>query len=630
MISFLLRRVASRGSFLAVMVWGVALGVATPTPSTAQDPTAQDLGPTAASQTVTASIILKVPNTALLEAYVSSTQQPFLPTYHRFLSLPTFVRYFAPSSASIALLTRYLSGYGIQVTSILADHLVLEATGTVDAFNKAFALNVHDFMLNGRRFHRPRSAPQVPFFLRDVLVAVVGPSDAAQFHSMHMRVSDRVTAFKHPAQPMLPAHGATATGVPGEYTVGDVANFYDINPLYQAHINGRGQTLGISTLSNFYPADAYTYWSLVGLSVLPNRITQVHLDGGGAIDSGSLETSLDVEQSGGLASQAKIIVYDAPNTDEGFIDTFYQAASDNLVDSLSTSWGEAEEYYFAGLNDGVDYTPELLAYHQAFLELAAQGISTFASAGDSGAYDINDAYNDPVNNVLSVDYPAADPALTAAGGTTLPFTFTLLNPPPNTPPLVVPTQQVWGWDYLQNYLVEYLGPQYQNYLFPVGGGGGVSIFWQRPFYQIFTPGVRNSEPGQSVVYAGTDLLDLPASFPGRNVPDVSLNADPESGYILYSTADGGLLDGYGGTSFVAPQLNGISALLSQSTGGSRLGLWNPMLYQFKRFYSYSTFSPLVDITAGDNWFYFGIPGYEPGAGLGVLDVAKLAAAISRN
>ena len=630
MICFTLRRVALRGSILAVLVWGAASGVAPLTPLFAQGTAAQDLGATAASQTVTASIILKVPDSTLLEAYVASTQQPHLPTYHQFLSVPAFVRYFAPSPASIYLLTQYLSGYGIQITSIFADHLVLKATGTVDAFNKAFALDVHDFVANGQRFHRARNAPKVPFFLRDVLVAIVGPSDEAQFHSMHMKASDRITGFNQPAKPVLPAHGTTATGIPGDYTVGDVANFYDINPLYQAHINGYGQTLGISTLSNFYPADAYTYWNLIGLNVLPNRITQVHLDGGGAIDEGSLETSLDVEQSGGLAPQAKIIVYDAPNTAEGFIDTFYQAASDNLVDSLSTSWGEPEEYYFAGLNGGVDYTSYLLAYHQAFLELAAQGISTFAAAGDNGAYDINEDYNYPYNNVLSVDYPAADPALTAAGGTTLPITFTLTDPPPNTPPLVVPTQQVWGWDYLQNYLVEYLGSEYQNYLFPVGGGGGVSIYWPRPFYQFTTRGIRNSQPGQSVVYEGTDQLDLPAQFPGRNVPDVALNADPESGYILYSTADGGLLDGFGGTSFVAPQLNGISALLSQTVGGSRLGAWNPMLYQFKQTYWYSTFSPLVDIIAGDNWFYYGIPGYEPGAGLGVLDVAKLAAAISRN
>ena len=85
-----------------------------------------------------------------------------------------------------------------------------------------------------------------------------------------------------------------------------------------------------------------------------------------------------------------------------------------------------------------------------------------------------------------------------------------------------------------------------------------------------------------MILQGVDLLDLPAHFAGRNLPDVSLNADPETGYLLFSTEDGGLIAGHGGTSFVAPQLNGISALISQATGGGRLGLWNPMLYRFKR------------------------------------------------
>jgi subtilase family serine protease len=205
--------------------------------------------------------------------------------------------------------------------------------------------------------------------------------------------------------------------------------------------------------------------------------------------------------------------------------------------------------------------------------------------------------------------------------------LTLKNPPPNTPPLVVSTQQVWGWDYLQNYLVKYVGSKYENALFPAGGGGGVSIFWRLPDYQEKTPGIRRSERGQSVVSQNQDLLNLPAHFRGRNLPDVALNADPESGYILVSTEDGGVLPGYGGTSFVAPQLNGISALISQALGGRRIGLWNPMLYRFQLFYGYGKASPFVDITQGDNWFYSGVPGYEPGAGLGVLDVTKLTLAV---
>jgi kumamolisin len=622
-------RIASPRWFATFWLFIIVVSVGGSGPLWAQGtPQPQDLGPTNASQTVTASLVLKVQHPDLLEAYVASTQDPNSPFYHRFLSLPRFVFGFAPNPINILILTQYLNLFGIQVTDVYADHLLIKATGTVDAFNKAFSLNVHDFSHHGKRFHRSLRAAVIPLILREVLVAVIGPSDEARFRPMNVKLGDRIESQRQQRLVMPPRSG-TATGVPGEYTVGDVANLYDINPLYKDHVDGRGQTVGIATLANFLPADAYTYWSLIGLNVLPNRITQVHIDGGGELggdDIGSDETCLDVEQSGGLAPNAKVIVYDAPNTNPGFIDLFYKAASDDLVDSLSVSWGQSEVFYFPAVA-GEDDTGQLLALHQAFLELAAQGISTFASSGDSGAYDANDAFDDPFNNVISVDSPASDPAITAAGGTTVPYTFRSIHAP-TAPPLVVSTQQVWGWDYLQNYLVEVVGPQDQNMLFPAGGGGGVSVFWPVPNYQSHTFGIRRSEAGQSVILQGVDLLDLPANFAGRNLPDVSLNADPESGYLLYSTQDDGLT-ARGGTSFVAPQLNGISALLSQATGGGRIGFWNPMFYRFKQIYGYRKDSPLVDIVAGDNWFYHGIPGYEPGAGLGVLDVAKLAKAIAR-
>jgi kumamolisin len=611
-------------SALLIAVFGTLLSAR----ATAQE--TQDLGPTAAAQTVTASLVLKVRHSDLLETFVASSQDPASPLFHRFLSLHDFTSAFSPSASDIATITKYLNQFGIKVTDVYADRLVIKATGTADAFDQAFSVDMHDFAKGQKRFHRPRHTPRIPLLLRDLLVAVAGLSNEARFHPMNRSAAATKTPLR--VSPLMqPPHGTTATGMPGDYTVGDTANFYNINPLYQAHIDGRGQTVGIATLANFLPADAFAYWSFIGLKVNPNRITQVHVDGGGDLsaDAGSGETALDVEQSGGLAPAAKIIVYDAPNTDAGFIDLFYKAASDNLVDSLSVSWGSAEEFYFEGVS-GADFTPELLAFHQAFLESAAQGISLFSSSGDNGAYDINDFFNDPVRNALSVDAPSADPAITSAGGTTTPI---ILSAGPGTPDLVVPTEQVWGWDYLQDYLVKFVDPSFQDALFPAGGGGGVSIFWPRPAYQSGTGGIRRSEPGQSIIFDdGTgpqDLLDLPARFAGRNVPDVSLNADPESGYFFISTPDGGLNEGFGGTSFVAPQLNGISALLEQ-VAGSRLGLWNPMLYRYKKLYGNGASSPLVDIVAGDNWCYKGIPGYEPGAGLGVLNVANLAKAVARD
>jgi kumamolisin len=102
-----------------------------------------------------------------------------------------------------------------------------------------------------------------------------------------------------------------------------------------------------------------------------------------------------------------------------------------------------------------------------------------------------------------------------------------------------------------------------------------------------------------------------------------LNADPETGYLVVSSSDNP--DGFiseGGTSFVAPQLNGISALLTQSLG-HRVGFWNPQIYLLQDVFGGSRWSPFNDIHGGDNWFYAGQPGYEPGSGIGTLNVANL-------
>jgi len=605
-----------------------SLAVARPMTRAAQ---AQDVGATPAAERVTASLVLKVRNPDALETFVALSQEPGFPGYHKFLSVREFAQLFSPSQGDIGTITRYLNSFGITVDEVYADRLLIKATGTADAFNRAFAVEMHDFTSHGKRFRRPRHAPRIPLLLRDLLVAVGGFSTEAQFRPMHRTVKS-IAPLLGSSKPVLPKDGAIATGVPGDFTVGDVANMYNINPLYDAAIDGTGTTVGIVTLANFDPADAFTYWSLIGLDVDPNRLTQVHVDGGGELsaDAGSGETALDVEQAGGLAPGAKIIVYDSPNSDAGFIDAFYKAASDNKVDSVSVSWGLAEVFFTEAVS-GVDGTGLLNAFHQVFLELAAQGISAFAAAGDNGAFDINDAFDSPVANVLTVDHPASDPAITAAGGTTTPV---VLNAGPGTPDLVVSSEQVWGLDYIENYLVAVLGDSFVHAFFPGGGGGGVSVLWGVPAYQRQTPGIRRTEPGQSILFddgsgAGpVDLLDLPARFAGRNVPDISLDGDPFTGFLLFSTPDGGLLDGFGGTSFVAPQLNGISALVSQSVGG-RIGLWNPMLYRFKRQLGSTAASPIVDIAAGNNWFYAGAQGYEPGAGLGVLNVAKLAAAVRR-
>ena len=604
--------------------------------------TATDTGATPSSQVVHVTLMLKLQHRAALEQFVQQTSTQGSPNFQKFITTSEFANQYGATDAQIAKVQAFLKKQGLS-GQVLANHLAIETSGTMGQFSQMFQTPIRNFVSSrsGRRFHRPVGTLMLPPDIADSVGSVIGLSNERYYTPHIMKAPASIGTQLHlmPGITTLSkaASGTgnpTATGLPGDYTVGDVANFYNINPLYQHGISGKGSTIGIVTLADFLPADAESYWSSIGLVTKPNRITQVHVDGGADFGAaaGSGETSLDVEQSGGLAPNADIIVYDAPNTNQGFTDAFLQAVTDNKADSISVSWGSAEMFNFAALNvTGAKITDtrdvgDLRAFDQIFLEAAAQGQSMFAASGDNGAYDTSSALptgTDPgtFNAPLSVDSPASDPYITAAGGTTLPFSFSFRKGPVAS----ISQESVWGWDYIQNYFDTNFGPGLLN-LFSVGGGGGVSVYWARPWYQWFTRGTENSQKKQALVFndpqAGpTTLLKLPGNFPGRNMPDISLNADPETGYIVISSADGGFLDGYGGTSFVAPQLNGINALLRQSLG-HRVGFWNPHAYLLQAIFGTGKYSAFNDIRAGDNWFYRGEPGFDQGSGVGTLNVAN--------
>ena len=142
---------------------------------------------------------------------------------------------------------------------------------------------------------------------------------------------------------------------------------------------------------------------------------------------------------------------------------------------------------------------------------------------------------------------------------------------------------MWGWDNLNGVCAAKGLTPYTCGTFPGGSGGGVSIIFPLPLYQLGTlGGIQSSQPNQNWILDDAPTYALPAHFYGRNVPDVSFNADPETGYVIYYTSDVSgfsILTFYGGTSFVAPQLNGVTALLVQYLNGARLGLLNYPLYR---------------------------------------------------
>jgi kumamolisin len=91
------------------------------------------------------------------------------------------------------------------------------------------------------------------------------------------------------------------------------------------------------------------------------------------------------------------------------------------------------------------------------------------------------------------------------------------------------------------------------------------------------------------------------------VPDVSGDADPNSGYNIRVDGQQTVV---GGTSAVAPLWAGLVALLNQQLG-KRLGFLNPTLYALPE-----PDNGINDITKGNNGAYSAGPGWDPCTGLG--------------
>ena len=600
-------------------------------------------GPTPASTPETVSFILKARNLGLLEATVEAG----MPLGYQ--SVPQFARSYGQPGSSISALQSYLSSFGIASTSD-ADGLDVTATGTAGQFDSALSVQQDQYKVpavsarNGRAgrpamiIHGTTDSTLLPANLAGFVLSILGLTSYPTFASGAVHT------------PKLSASARPSAVQTGSLTPEDFASQYNLNPLYKKGATGAGATIGIVTLASVDPATAEFFWSnVLGISTKASRITLDNVDGGsGPVkDSlGSGETTLDVEQSGALAPDANIIVYQAPNTDFGFVDGFFAAASQNIADSVSASWGESETQIQASVASGMESSTYAISFDEAFLEMADQGQSGFVSAGDFGAYT---AAEDLGSTNLSAGNPDSSPWITTAGGTTLPGTIPLTA----TDSATIPAQRTWGWDWLWPHFADFGAPSEAAFAFaePLGGGGGFSTLEGTPFYQQLVPSAHRfsaaeyltpidpetfapglTEPSEWSLNPAPSVIT--GTGTGRATPDVSADSDPFTGYEEYFTFGdqaATVEDGWGGTSFVAPQLNGSTALID-SLLGHRIGFWNPSIYAFAVQHN-SPFTPLDSASAGNtNLFYTGTPGhiYNVGSGLGTPDLAALARDFGRS
>ncbi|NHM30740.1 S53 family peptidase [Neobacillus terrae] len=572
-----------------------------------------DLDP---STVVTVDIVMKLQNKDGLAHYINETTDKYSIHFRKYLSVNDFKENFAPSSSQVSAVTKYLNYFGI-TSKVYQDNLIITASGTVDQFNKAFNVDIQKASYKGKYFHATKRNPTAPKNVAENILCILGLSDYSNFKANSIKRSDTIA----------PEDNNSPSG-PLSLTPQDLIKQYNVGPLYSKGADGSGQTIGIVSLADFNSDDAYSFWDQMGINVKPDRIEKINVDGGTGWD-GYDETTLDVQQSGALAPKANIKAYLAPNSDTGFVDCFAKAINDNKVQTLSVSWGLSETILQMGVQQNVE-TPEYAeSFNQLYMQAAAQGISMFAAAGDAGAYDTGrNGYYD-----LSVDNPADSPYITAAGGTTLPFHFTSAS---TGITVSVDKERAWGWDYLGNYFKARNLPLTR---LVEGGGGGFSKLFPTPDYQKGVKGVNHYSAVQDFTisddflsvtgFNGTPKV-IHGTDSGRNMPDLSMNSDPYTGYYVYLSDPGapGQNSGYavyGGTSFVSPQLNGLTALIN-SADHTQVGFWNPQIYRYAQ-QKDSPLHPLNDAGANnDNGYYTGTPStiYNQATGLGTPDVTKLA------
>jgi kumamolisin len=613
----------------------------------------------------TVSFVLKARDLSGLEARVEGGMKG------GYLSVGSFTDRYGQTAGRVAALRNYLSRFGLK-THVYADQLDVTATGTAADFNKALSVKQSEFTtkavpargdqaaIPAFTFHGTTDKPLLPRSIASYVDAILGLTDYPVASS---------DAVRSPLQTVRSdVHGEQL----GNRTPAEFAKQYGLTPLYRKGAKGQGETVGIITFASVRPSDAEHFWSSVlKIKTKADRIRLDNIDGGsGKVSAakGSGETTLDLEQSGAVAPDANVIVYQAPNTDFGAADAWFAAASQNRATSVSTSWGESEIFNEGIADNGTEAATFNSIFNEPLLEMAAQGQTAFDAAGDSGAYDdahdVNAKGNSTPYTELAVDNPADSPWITTGGGTTEAGTIPLIS----NVAVTIASQRAWGWDYLYPYyalagaVTE--AAFVENPAYAAGTGGGYSTVFSRPGYQRAIPNIGNYTavpyatptdcmsasqtgcadfPGSQLLLptawtawpgADTNTVESPTppslitgSASGRGVPDLSTDADPDTGYLRYFTGQSPALQaGWGGTSFVGPQLNGSAAVID-SYLGHRTGFWNPAIYKFAAGRN-SPFTPLSSASANnDNLYYTGTAGslWNPGTGLGVPNLAKLAA-----
>lgn len=408
-----------------------------------------------------------------------------------------FVEQHGANPADILAVETFASEHHLSVAAIHPEARSVSLRGKLSDVASAFGADLRMSKIGERTLRTRENHLQVPGALHGVVVAVLGFDERPVAETNHK---------PHPK-----------TAQPGSFTPRQLSEIYNF-----PSATGKGQTIAIIELGGGYRnADLQKYWNSLGLANV--SVSAISVDGAQNSPTGDPngedgEVVLDIEVAGAVAPDARIAVYFAPNTDQGFLNAINTAIHDHVRNPaiISISWGSAENQWTA---------QAIEAFNGAFHDAALMGITVCAAAGDNGS---SDGINDGANHV---DFPASSPWVLACGGTKLVAEGNAI-------------QQETVWNDGTN-----------------GGatGGGVSAHFSQPSYQSH---LHIPKPART------------ANKTGRGVPDVAGVADPETGYAVFIDGQEAVI---GGTSAVAPLWAGLVALCNEQLGHN-LGWFHPTLY----------------------------------------------------
>lgn len=524
-----------------------------------------------------------------LEQLIAALHNPHSANYRKWLTAEELGRRFGPAPQDIDAVVSWLNSHGLHVNLVHKNGLTIDVSGTADQVRDAFHTEIHRYNVNGEQHIANASDPRIPAALAPVVLGISSLND-----------------FR--PKPLIKPHSAftfKCTGCPDgfdnteQYVIAppDFATIYNVSPLYQAGITGKGQTVVPLEVTNINPGDVATFRKAFGLSSFSGTFKQIH-PGPGCADPGKNgaegEAALDAEWGGAVAPDAAVELASCANTATNF-GAFI--AAQNLLDEATPPPIMSLSYLECEANNG----PASNAFVNALWQQAdSEGVSVFVAAGDNAAAGCDDFNLFPTWSTggIAANALASTPHNVATGGTDFLDTFENTNSTywSNTNSATgksaksyIP-EMPWDDSCASNILFTAYGYSDGvsfcnssigvNFLNVIGGSGAPSFVYPKPYWQKGIVG----NPNDGV----RDLPDISlfASNGFWNQSIVFCMSDPNQGGVPchYIKPIDVFFNSAGGTSFTAPQFASIQALINQSAGSAQ-GNPDPVIYDMYRMHT---------------------------------------------